>query len=84
MKVVWWKCGAGHSYRAKIADRTIEQKGCPQCEAEFQRSPLNADNDVWSAEQALRSKSNSDSELECDLLHTSLNYIVRSILPEQP
>lgn len=22
--------------------------------------------------------------LECDLLHTSLNYIVRSILPEQP
>ena len=23
MKVVWWKCGAGHSYRAKIPDRTI-------------------------------------------------------------
>ena len=23
MKVVWWKCGAGHSYRAKITDRTI-------------------------------------------------------------
>ena len=38
MKVVWWKCGAGHSYRAKITDRTIEQKGCPQCEAEFQQA----------------------------------------------
>lgn len=38
MKVVWWKCGVGHSYRAKITDRTIEQKGCPQCEAEFQQA----------------------------------------------
>ena len=48
MKVVWWKCGAGHSYRAKITDRTIEQKGCPQVST---GSPADADNDVWSAER---------------------------------
>lgn len=33
---------------------------------------------------ALRSKAIATRSLECDLLHTSLNYIVRSILPEQP
>lgn len=33
---------------------------------------------------ALRSKAIATWSLECDLLHTSLNYIVRSILPEQP
>lgn len=30
---------------------------------------------------ALRSKAIATRSLECDLLHTSLNYIVRSILP---
>lgn len=33
---------------------------------------------------ALRSKAIATRSLECDLLHTSLNYIVWSILPEQP
>lgn len=36
MKIVWWKCASGHSWRAKISDRTLEGKGCYLCEREFQ------------------------------------------------
>lgn len=36
MKIVWWKCSSSHSWRAKITDRTIGQKGCYLCEREFQ------------------------------------------------
>ena len=63
MKVVWWKCGAGHSYRAKIADRTIEQKGCPQCEAEFQQALPQMLIMMYGAQNGITVKSNSDLEL---------------------
>lgn len=36
MRIVWWKCANGHSWRAKITDRTIEEKRCRICEKEFQ------------------------------------------------
>ena len=36
MKYVWWKCEHGHSWRAKISDRTLEGKRCHYCEKEFQ------------------------------------------------
>ena len=35
MKKVWWKCSLGHSWRGRISDRTIEQKGCKICEEEY-------------------------------------------------
>ena len=63
MKVVWWKCGAGHSYRAKITDRAIEQKGCPQCEAEFQQALPQMLIMMYGAQNGITVKSNSDSEL---------------------
>ena len=63
MKVVWWKCGAGHSYRAKITDRTIEQKGYPQCEAEFQQALPQMLIMMYGAQNGITVKSNSDSEL---------------------
>lgn len=63
MKVVWWKCGAGHSYRAKITDRTIEQKGCPQCEAEFQQALPQMLIMMYGAQNGITVKNNSDSEL---------------------
>lgn len=63
MKVVWWKCGAGHSYRAKITDRTIEQKRCPQCEAEFQQALPQMLIMMYGAQNGITVKSNSDSEL---------------------
>lgn len=63
MKVVWWKCGAGHSYRAKISDKTIEQKGCPQCEAEFQQALPQMLIMMYGAQNGITVKNNSDSEL---------------------
>ncbi len=36
MRIIWWKCASGHSWRAKITDRTLEGKGCYLCEMEFQ------------------------------------------------
>lgn len=35
MKSVWWKCSFGHSWKAKISDRTIIGKGCSVCEIEY-------------------------------------------------
>lgn len=35
MKIVWWKCSLGHSWRAKISDRTILKTGCAVCENEY-------------------------------------------------
>lgn len=35
MKFVWWKCSLGHSWRAKISDRTILKTGCVVCEKEY-------------------------------------------------
>lgn len=67
-KNVWWKCGAGHSYRAKITDRTIEQKGCPQCEAEFQQAFPQMLIMMYGAQNGITVKSNSDSELGMQLV----------------
>ena len=30
-KEVWWKCDKGHSYKCRIAHRTIDGVGCPYC-----------------------------------------------------
>ncbi|MDT2465358.1 zinc-ribbon domain-containing protein [Enterococcus avium] len=35
MKIVWWKCSIGHSWRGRISDRTLEQKRCKICEEEY-------------------------------------------------
>lgn len=32
---VWWKCSLGHSWKAKIAERTIEGKSCKVCEKDY-------------------------------------------------
>ena len=36
MRSVWWKCSNGHSWKAKICERTIDEKGCTVCESEYQ------------------------------------------------
>lgn len=33
---VWWKCPHGHSWKARVVDRTIKGKKCSQCEKEYQ------------------------------------------------
>lgn len=35
MKSVWWKCSLGHSWKAKISDRTIIGEKCTVCEKEY-------------------------------------------------
>lgn len=35
MKSVWWKCSLGHSWKAKISDRTILEGKCTACESEY-------------------------------------------------
>ena len=35
MKCVWWKCSLGHSWKAKISDRTILEGKCTVCESEY-------------------------------------------------
>lgn len=30
-KTVWWKCEKGHSWKDKIANRTVRKSGCPVC-----------------------------------------------------
>lgn len=33
---VWWKCPQGHSWKARIADRTTDCAQCSECEKEYQ------------------------------------------------
>jgi len=28
---VWWRCGKGHSWRARILHRVVAESGCPEC-----------------------------------------------------
>ena len=35
MKIVWWRCSEGHSWRGKITDRTVGNVGCKVCEQEY-------------------------------------------------
>lgn len=30
-RVVWWQCGRGHAWRARVADRTRQNNTCPYC-----------------------------------------------------
>ena len=34
-KLVWWRCKSGHFWKAKVYERTVEDKNCCQCEADF-------------------------------------------------
>ena len=35
LRIVWWTCGRGHRWRAKIADRAIDKEPCHICRKEF-------------------------------------------------
>lgn len=34
---VWWRCSFGHTYKARIAEKTIDGCGCKVCESDYQR-----------------------------------------------
>ena len=37
LRIVWWTCGRGHRWRAKIADRAIDKEPCHICRKEFDK-----------------------------------------------
>ncbi|NNJ32166.1 hypothetical protein DS742_17685 [Lacrimispora amygdalina] len=37
LRIVWWICGRGHRWRAKIADRAIDKEPCHICRKEFDK-----------------------------------------------
>lgn len=37
LKKVWWKCSCGHSWKARIYERTIEGKSCTVCESDYRK-----------------------------------------------
>ena len=39
----WWKCSCGHSWEAKINNRTINHRGCPYCAHE---KAITGENDI--------------------------------------
>lgn len=34
-KIVWWKCQNGHEWQIRIADRAINNRGCPYCSGRY-------------------------------------------------
>ena len=63
MKVVWWRCRAGHSYRAKITDRTIEGMPCSKCEEEFRQALPQLLIMFYAAKSGVTVKTDSDTEI---------------------
>jgi hypothetical protein len=39
-KNVWWKCDFGHSWKSKIANRTLNKTGCPLCFSQTSKMEL--------------------------------------------
>lgn len=45
-KPVYWKCSAGHEYRARILDRAVYGKGCTSCSPMLRAKPLSRFKDL--------------------------------------
>lgn len=67
MKIVWWKCSSSHSWRAKITDRTIEQKGCYLCEREFQSAFPQLLIMLYAVRNGLKATTNNDNLIGINL-----------------
>ena len=63
MKNVWWKCSLGHSWRAKIYERTVEEKGCPICEQEYRSVFPQLAVSYYAGKKGLQVRLNTDTEI---------------------
>ena len=63
MKSVWWKCSLGHSWRAKIYERTVEEKGCPICEQEYRSVFPQLAVSYYAGKKGLQVRLNTDTEI---------------------
>lgn len=63
MKSVWWKCSLGHSWKAKIYERTVEEKGCPVCEQEYRSVFPQLAVSYYAGSKGLQVRLNTDTEI---------------------
>ena len=63
MKSVWWKCSLGHSWKAKIYERTVEEKGCPVCEQEYRSVFPQLAVSYYAGKKGLQVRLNTDTEI---------------------
>ncbi len=63
MKSVWWKCSLGHSWKAKIYERTVEEKGCPICEQEYRSVFPQLAVSYYAGKKGLQVRLNTDTEI---------------------
>lgn len=63
MKSVWWKCSLGHSWRAKIYECTVEEKGCPVCEQEYRSVFPQLAVSYYAGKKGLQVRLNTDIEI---------------------
>lgn len=68
MKGVWWRCRAGHSYRAKITGRTHEEKPCPKCEVEFRQALPQLLIMMYAAKSGVAVRTDSNKEIGMPLM----------------
>ncbi len=70
MKCVWWKCSLGHSWKAKIYERTVEEKGCPVCEQEYRSVFPQLAVSYYAGKKGLQVRLNTDTEIGLPLKST--------------
>lgn len=63
MKSVWWKCSLGHSWKAKIYERAVEETGCPVCEQEYRSVFPQLAVMYYAGKKGLRVRLNTDMEI---------------------
>ena len=67
MKSVWWKCSLGHSWRAKIYERSVEENGCPVCEQEYRSVFPQLAISYYAGKKGLQVRLNTDIEIGLSL-----------------
>ncbi len=63
MKSVWWKCSLGHSWKAKIYERTVEEKSCLVCDREYRSVFPQLAVSYYAGKKGLRVRLNTDIEI---------------------
>lgn len=63
MKSVWWKCSLGHSWKAKIYERTVEEKGGSVCEQEYRSVFPQLAVSYYAGSKGLQVRLNTDTEI---------------------
>lgn len=63
MKSVWWKCSLGHSWKAKIYERTVEEKCCLVCEQEYRSVFPQLAVSYYAGKKGLQVRLNTDIEI---------------------